>query len=183
MALIPKFNALEHSPAQSTGQLPIGRHKVVIESSDLKETTSKDGEYLQLNLRIIEGPNAGDTGPYRLNIKNRNETTVNIAYRQLSAICHVTGVFELVDSSQLHGIPFVVEVGVQKKDPQYTEIKRVFDIYENEPGANKNAAPSYQSKPQSQSNSNTQPQAVTQPQAAAAATEISENTSKAPWNN
>lgn len=134
MQLITPFNAQQFDPTQGVGALPIGKHPVVIESSEVKANKANDGGYLQLNLRIIDGPQTGVTGAYRLNLYHSNQQTVEIANRQLSAVCHVIGVFQVSDSSQLHGIPFIVEVGPQKNDPQYTEVKKVFDANGNEPG-------------------------------------------------
>lgn len=145
--LIQPFNAHNFDPTQSAGMLPVGRHPVVIESSEVKANKANDGGYLQFNLKIIDGPAAGQTGAYRLNLYHANPQTVEIANRQLSAISHVTGVFMISDSAQLHNIPFVVEVGTQKPTREqeearqrgenvtlYTEVKKVFDINGNEPG-------------------------------------------------
>lgn len=132
--LIQPFNAQQFDPTQGVGGLPIGRHPVVIESSEVKANKANDGGYLQLDLKIIDGPQQGTTGAYRLNLYHSNQQTVEIAHRQFSAVCHVVGVFNVQDSGQLHGIPFVIEVGPQKNDPQYTEVKKVFDMNGNEPG-------------------------------------------------
>jgi len=134
MQLIQPFNAQQYDPTQSAGSLPIGRHPVIIESSEVKANKANDGGYLQLNLRIIDGPQQGTVGAYRLNLYHTNQQTVEIAHKQLSAICHVLGVFQVTDSSQLHNLPFFVEVGPQKSDPQYTEVKKVYDMNGNEPG-------------------------------------------------
>ncbi len=134
MQLIQAFNAQQYDPTQGVGSLPIGKHPVIIESSEVKANKANDGGYLQLNLRIIDGPQQGTTGAYRLNLYHSNQQTVEIAHRQLSAICHVIGVFQVTDSSQLHNLPFLIEVGPQKNDPQYTEVKKVFDMNGNEPG-------------------------------------------------
>lgn len=132
--LIQAFNAQQYDPTQGVGGLPIGKHPVVVDSSEVKPNKENNGGYLQLNLKIIDGPQTGTVGAYRLNLYHSNQQTVEIAHKQLSAVCHVTGVFMLQDSAQLHNIPFIVEVGPQKNDPQYTEVKKVFDINGNEPG-------------------------------------------------
>ena len=132
--LIQAFNAQQFDPTQGVGGLPIGKHPVIVDSSEVKPNKENNGGYLQLNLKIIDGPQTGTVGAYRLNLYHSNQQTVEIAHRQLSAVCHVTGVFMLQDSAQLHNIPFIVEVGPQKNDAQYTEVKKVFDINGNEPG-------------------------------------------------
>ncbi len=154
--LMQPFNPLQFDPTQSAGQLPIGKHPVIIESDEVKANSKNDGGFLQLNLRVIEGPNAGATGPYRLNLYNNSQQAVEIAHKQLSAICHVVKVFQLGasgnDTSVLHNIPFIVEVGPQKADPQYTEIKKVYDIQGNEPGKGQQqtTAPAQVQQPQQQ---------------------------------
>lgn len=136
--LLQAFNAQQYDPTQGVGGLPVGKHPVVIESSEVKANSKNDGGYLQLNLKIIDGPSAGSVGAYRLNLYHQNQQTVEIAHRQLSAVCHVIGVFNVQDTQQLHNIPFVVEVDFQKgeeaRQKGYTEVKRVFDINGNEPG-------------------------------------------------
>jgi len=132
--LIQPFNANNFDPTQGVGGLPIGRHPVIIQSSDVKATKANDGGYLQLDLQIIDGPQKGTVGAYRINLYNASQQAVDIANRQMSAISHVTGVFMIQDTAQLHNIPFIIEVGPQKNDPQYTEVKKVFDIHGNEPG-------------------------------------------------
>ena len=150
--LIQAFNAQQYDPTQGGGNLPVGRHPLIIESSEVKANKANDGGYLQLNLKLIDGPQMGATGAYRLNLYHSNPQTAEIAHRQLSAICHVIGVFNVQDSQQLHNIPFIAEVGLQKGEEAaqkgYTEVKKVFDINGNEPGKAGQGAPAAQPQQQ-----------------------------------
>ena len=150
--LLQAFNAQQFDPTQGGGSLPVGRHPVIIESSEVKANKANDGGYLQLNVKLIDGPQTGTTGAYRLNLYHSNPQTSEIAHRQLSAICHCIGVFNVQDSSQLHNIPFIIEVGLQKGEEAaqkgYTEVKKVFDINGNEPG--KAGQGAQQAQPQQQ---------------------------------
>lgn len=160
------FNAHNVDPSQGLPSLPIGRHPVIIESSEIKANSKNDGGYLQFGLRITDGPAAGQTGAYRLNLYNNSPDACNIAQRQLSAVCHVTGVYNVEDTAALHNIPFVIEVGYQRghepgSNPEakgYTEVKRVFDINGNEPGKqgqnNANPAPANNANTGQQNNGN-----------------------------
>jgi hypothetical protein len=133
MQLMNAFNAQQYDPTQSAGGLPIGRHPVIIEKSEIKANAANNGGYLQLDLLVTDGQNKGATGAMRFNLYHSNPQTVEIAHKQLSAVCHVTRVFMLQDSAQLHNIPFIVDVGPQK-DTQYTEVKKVYDMNGCEPG-------------------------------------------------
>ena len=168
--LLQAFNAQQYDPTQGGGNLPVGRHPSIIESSEVKANKANDGGYLQLNVKLIDGPQTGTTGAYRLNLYHSNPQTSEIAHRQLSAICHVIGVFNVQDSQQLHNIPFIVEVGLQKGEEAaqkgYTEVKKVFDINGNEPGKAGQGAPQAQpqQQPAAQGGFGQQQQPAAQPQ-------------------
>ena len=170
--LIQAFNAQQYDPTQGGGSLPVGRHPVIIESSEVKANKANDGGYLQLNLKLIDGPQTGTTGAYRLNLYHSNPQTAEIAHRQLSAICHCVGVFNVQDSGQLHNIPFIIEVGLQKGEEAaqkgYTEVKKVFDINGNEPGKAGQGAPAAQPQQQPAQGGFGQQQPAQQPQQPAA---------------
>ena len=140
--LLNSFNPMEFDPSQGGAAWPLGKHPVIIESAEVKATKDNSSGYLQLNLKVIDGPNAGHVGAYRLNLYNQSQEAAQIAHRQLSAVCHVTQTFQLgPDGTQLQYLfnkPFVIEVGMQKgqeaQEKGYTEIKRVYDMAGNEPG-------------------------------------------------
>lgn len=168
--LLNSFNPMEYDPTQGGAAWPLGKHPVIIESAEVKATKDNQSGYLQLNLKVIDGPNAGHVGPYRLNLYNQSQEAAQIAHRQLSAICHVTQTFQLgPDGTQLQYLfnkPFVIEVGMQKgqeaQEKGYTEIKRVYDMAGNEPGKAGQAqqAPQgfQQQQPQQQQPAQQQPQ-------------------------
>lgn len=132
--LMQPFDARQVDPTQSAGSLPAGVLKVVVENSELKQIKDGGGAYLHLALKVIEGPAMGVSGQHNLNIYHSKPEVANIANKQLSAVCHVTQQFNIADSSQLHNIPFFVEVVPQKNDPQYTQVSKVYDINGIEPG-------------------------------------------------
>jgi len=136
--LVERFDASRIDPTQTGGSFPVGRHPVVITHDELKATKDNTSGYLELTLTIIDGPNKGQSGPYRLNLYNNSQQAKEIAQRKLSAICHAIGVFQVDDGIELHNKPFVVEAALQQgeeaKAKGYTEIVKVFDIHGNEPG-------------------------------------------------
>lgn len=141
--LLNPFDATQWNPAQSSGQLPIGNKQVCqIIASEVKANSANDGGFLEFILEILDGPNVGSTGAYRLNLYNQSQKAVEIAHRQMSALCHVVGIFNVSDTSALHNKPFRIDVGYQKGQdpatnpdaPGYTEVKKVYDVNGNEPG-------------------------------------------------
>lgn len=163
--LMNPFNPMAVDPSQGTSSLPLGRHKVVIESGSVEPTKNNDGGFLQFNLRIEEGDFKGVTGVDRLNLYNNSVKAVEIAQKRLSAYCHVTGQFQLgadgCDVSVLFNIPFYIEVTPQKLTKEqedakargetvtpYTEIKKLFDINGNEPGKSGGQNQHQQQQPQ-----------------------------------
>lgn len=138
------FNAQEHQPSYGSNNsaLPPGDYTVVIVNSEKVQNAKKNGGFLAFDLAVVDGPLKDQKHTDRLNLMNQNPTTVEIANKQLSAYCHVLGVFQFNDTTQLHGIPFKVTIGYQKghepteEKPEggYTEVKELFDINGNEPG-------------------------------------------------
>ena len=108
------FNAAEVEPSSSFDPIPAGTYTAEITDSKEKDTKSGNGSYLELTFSIIEGEFMNRLIWVRLNLKNPNATAVEIAQKDLSAICRATGVMNLTDSSQLHGKPMKVKVSVRK---------------------------------------------------------------------
>jgi hypothetical protein len=108
------FDATEVPPQTAFEALPPGDYVCVISASEEKQTKAGTGSYLQLTLVVIEGEHEGRKTWDRLNLANPNATAVKIAQAQLSAICHAVGVMQLQDSEQLHDIPLLVKVGIEK---------------------------------------------------------------------
>jgi len=150
MAQFPQgFSARTVAPQGNFSQLPISSSDgwpMVITASEMKASKGNaNNGYLELNVRIIEGEHTGQEGKYRINLFNENAKTVEIAARQLSALCHVCNNPDAVDSSQLHNQPFRGVVGLQKKanadDADMTEIKGVKHMDGSDPGKSNGAGP------------------------------------------
>jgi Protein of unknown function (DUF669) len=107
------FDATTVEPNKPLEALPPGRYVVQIVNSEMRPTKDGMGQYLWLELDVLEGEHAGRKLFDRLNLVNANPTTVEIAQRILSAICHATGLMQVDDSEQLHLIPLIADVKVQ----------------------------------------------------------------------
>ena len=100
---------------------PAGKYLAQIVASEMRPTKDGRGQYLFLELDILEGPFAGRKLFDRLNLVNDNPDTVNIATRTLSSICRATGQMQVKDSEQLHLIPLIADVRVRPPKGQYGE--------------------------------------------------------------
>lgn len=115
MADLGGFNANEVPNDFGTrSALPEGRYQVAIVDTQMKETKNNTGSGLLVTMQVIEGDYKGSTLTSFLNLQNVNVKAVEIARKELSAICHATGVMTPSDSCELHDIPIFVDVKCKK---------------------------------------------------------------------
>src|SRR3954471_18291610 len=103
------------------GVVPEGWYKVVIRKSNTKPTRAdpQNSGMLALECEILEGEFKGRNIYWNLNLWNKSQQAVEIAYKQLTALTYVTGVFGLAAqpgpdnfAPMLHNIPFFMHVVV-----------------------------------------------------------------------
>ncbi len=114
------FNARDIEPA--SGQMdpiPAGWYNAAIEESELKPTKAGDNHYLELRFSVLDGQYVNRKVYARLNIHNNNPMAQEIAYKELSAVCHAVGVMDLEDSAQLHNLPMKVRVKLRAASGEY----------------------------------------------------------------
>lgn len=144
------FNATAHQPRYGGGNtLSVGKHVVRITSSEFvptRDSTATDPRsMLVFTLEALDG---SGTIKDRLNLQNPNQQTVNIAYSQLAAYCTVVGKQGITATEELHGIPFMIQVGKQRNNDQYTEVQAVMYADGREIGSSAPApAPAPQAAP------------------------------------
>ena len=107
------FDATTVEPAQPFDVIPAGKYVCQITNSEMRPTKGGDGQYLWLELAILEGEFANRRLFDRLNIVNSNQQAVDIARRQLSALTGACGKTYIDDSEELHLIPITVTVRVR----------------------------------------------------------------------
>ncbi len=111
-ALHRAFDATQVAPRDNS-PIPAGEYLAMIVNSEWKTTKAGDGQYLQLEQQVLEGPHANRKFWDRLNLNNKNAQAVEIAERTLSAICHAVGKLNANDSETLHNLPMVVKLSVE----------------------------------------------------------------------
>ena len=186
------FDARTVDPQQTFEPIPAGWYNMMIVESEMKPTSKGDGAYLQVTLKVVDGQHAGRQVFDRMNLQNPNPVAAEIGYKRLSAYCHATGVIQVQDSQQLHGIPFKARVSVRtdttgQYDPS-NEVKAVKHINEDTgttaaqqwqaapPAQPAAAAPAWTAPPQQQAPAQWAPPQQPAPQQAQPAP-----TAAAPW--
>jgi hypothetical protein len=114
------FTAADAPQGGGFDPIPAGRYNVIITDSDLCVTKAGDGQYIKLTFKVLEGDFAGRLIWSNLNIDNPNEKAVEIAQRELAAICNAIGIPAIEnDTAELHGIPLSGMVKVKPEQGGY----------------------------------------------------------------
>lgn len=108
------FDATSVQPNDSFAPIPAGSYIAQITDSSIKPTKSGTGTILNLTWTILDGQFANRKVFDRINVQNANPEAEKIGQRQLSSICHATGVMKLQDSNQLHGKPVKITVKIRQ---------------------------------------------------------------------
>ena len=115
------FDASAIEPSTGYEVLPPGKYLAQIVASEMRVTKDGHGQYLYLEVDILEGQYAGRKLFDRLNLVNANPDTVQIAQRTLSSICRAVGKMQVSNSEQLHLIPLIADVRVRPPKGMYGE--------------------------------------------------------------
>lgn len=127
MTALPQgFDATQIAPDQGQGKggLPVSPpegHVVMIVGGEYNLNKSKV-QQLQIDYQIIEGPSTGEEGSEYFQINHSNPQVVEIAFKQLSALCHITGNPGAKNIEDLFFVPLRVKVQQQTGNPKYTEV-------------------------------------------------------------
>ena len=147
MAMLPQggFDPTLHEASTDSEPIPAGRYTAMIVNSEMKPTKNHTGQYLKLEFEIYDGPFKGRKVFTNLNLINSNQQTVQIAQKDLTAICEAVGIHQRIqDSSHLHNIPLEIRVTVKQEqgyEPQ-NNVKGFRAL--NSAGVHPPATPAYQ---------------------------------------
>lgn len=125
MASLSGFNAADVPPSDGFDPLPAGKYRAQIVASEMRATKDGTGQYLWLELEVVDGQCTGRKVFDRINLVNANPTAVGIAQRTLSAICRAVGILEPHDSEELHFRPLIADVRVRPAQDQYAAANEV----------------------------------------------------------
>lgn len=159
--MLQDFDARTVAPSQGGAAHPAGMFDFQITNTYLKENSAKTGAML-----VVELTSPAGRIENRYNVVNPEPKAVEIAQKELSALCHAVGIFHVAFPKNPDGSPVMnmaghtlrggrgrMEVAPQtNKDGTpngYMEVKKVFDSQGNEPGKAPTGAPQPQ-QPQQQ---------------------------------
>lgn len=142
MQMTGSFNANQFEPNQGGGggHPPASKVPFRITSTAIKENSSKDGGFFEVEFTSPMGSLI-----QRYNIWNKTPKAVEIAHGQLSALCRAVNIYQIDWSNEgaaLRGGQGLMDVGYQKgEEPSpdnpnakgYTELKKVYDPAGNDP--------------------------------------------------
>lgn len=107
------FDSGQHDDMQSGfDPIPAGEYLAMVVESEVKVTKKKDGEYISLKFKIMEGKYKGRFIWSNLNIVNPNPIAVEIAQSELATLCRACGKAVIQDTQELHGAPIKMKIKI-----------------------------------------------------------------------
>ena len=134
MANLNGFDANNVDPASDFEPIPAGKYLVTITNTEMKQTKSGTGHYLELTFQVLDGQYKGRLLWSRLNLDNPNAQAVQIAQGELSAICRAVGVMRPKDSIEMHNLPLLVTVKCKKRQDNGDIVNEVRGYAKKEAG-------------------------------------------------
>ena len=117
------FNAAEIDTT-SRDAIPSGTYEAVVTDSEMKATKNGLGMGINLTFEILsDGPAKGRKVFVWINYEHPKAEAQRIGREELASLCKAVGVAELNDTNQLHNLPLLITVGLDRNDPTKNVIK------------------------------------------------------------
>lgn len=95
--------------------VPPGRYTAEIVETEVRENKKGTGNYLYLQISILDKEYRGKKVFTNLTLNHDNEKAQKIGRGQLSSLCQACGKVGMVEeSASLWGIPFIISLGVEE---------------------------------------------------------------------
>jgi len=100
--------------------LPAGEYVVEVVGSDLKQTKTNTGEYIALELRVVEGQYENRRVFSNINHRNAKADTQAIGECQLAELIYAVGLKDrLKDTAELHSVPIIARLNIKEGSNGY----------------------------------------------------------------
>lgn len=140
------FNAQNYKPQYGFDTIQAGWNDVSITNTKIVPTKDNSG-----GMFVITYNGPGGSIDDRFNLWNKSPQAVEIAQKQLTAVCHATGIYQLNfenEGAELRNARLKIFVEPDKNkdgtETGYMTIKKITDVNGNEPGKAPAAAPAPQ---------------------------------------
>lgn len=127
------FDATKIEPNQGTPKHPVG-NKIPAIISDVGTDGKDETGYFWVLFTTQSGQIRKQYNIWTKSTEPNMLQMVDIANRNLSALCHATGIFRLGDGRELLNARCCIDVTPQVKKPEFNEVSKVYDANGNEPG-------------------------------------------------
>ncbi len=118
------FNAAEVETT-SRDAIPTGIYEAVVTDSEMRATKSGLGMGINLTFEILtEGPAKGRKVFSWINYEHPKVEAQRIGREELASLCKAVGVTELNDTAQLHNLPLMITVGIDRNDPTRNVVRK-----------------------------------------------------------
>ena len=108
-----------HEPVQP------GTYEAVITESEIRPCRSGAGRGINLTFEILSEPAKGRKVWNWINYIHPKQEAQRIGQEELARLCRAVGIEKLDDTVQLHNIPLMITVAIDKDDPTRNVIKKV----------------------------------------------------------
>lgn len=109
------FNASAIDTA-SHDPIPAGTYEAVITATEIKPTRSANGTGINITFEILSGGAKGRKVWEWINYQHPNQEAQRIGQQTLATICKVLGIAQLNETEQLHNVPLMITVGLDRND-------------------------------------------------------------------
>ena len=124
MALV-NFNASEITPTDSFDALPAGTYEAVVTESESRPMKSGNGMGFNFTFEIVSGEHKGRKVWAWITYEHRTSPDAQrIGREQLSAMCRAVGITQLTDTAQLHNLPMLITIAIDRNDQTRNVIKK-----------------------------------------------------------
>lgn len=109
--------------------LPAGQYTVKVTGGEMKHTKKGDGQYLQIEMTVVDGQHTGAIIFDRFNLVNPSQEAVRIAKGQFASLREAIGVREPNDIPDLMGPRFQLVLKCEKRNDEPGKMTNVVQRY------------------------------------------------------
>ena len=100
-----------------------GTYEAVIADTEVRPTRNGNGKGINVTFEILSGDAKGRKVWAWINFQHPNQEAQRIGQEELARICKAVGVEKLQDTAQLHNLPLMITVAIDKDDPTRNVVK------------------------------------------------------------